>query len=79
MLFRSFITVILLLVFKLFINNKFYYGESNAANDSKEALNNLYQEYEKSKATFKVYGDVAKDKSVEMKINCDGKEDKLLN
>jgi hypothetical protein len=68
-----FIIIALLLIFKLFINNKYYYSESKVANDSKEALNTLYQAYEKSKATFKVYGDVTDKVNPSMKITCDGK------
>jgi len=69
-----FIIICLLLVFKFFINSSFYYSESKTANDSKEALNTLYQDYEKSRATFKVYGDVTEEDNLTVKINCNGEE-----
>ncbi len=68
-----FLIITLLIIFKFFINNEFYYSESKTANDSKTALNTLYQEYEKSKATFKVYGDVTAKANISMKTTCDGK------
>ncbi len=73
-----FIIIALLLIFKLFINNKYYYSESKVANDSKEALNTLYQAYEKSKANFQVYGDVTDQYNPAMKITC-GEESIIAN
>ncbi len=73
-----FITTALLLIFKFFINNEYYYSESKSANDSKEALNTLYQAYEKSKATFQVYGDVTDQYNPAMEITC-GEEKIIAN
>jgi Ca2+-binding RTX toxin-like protein len=64
------IITILLIVFKFFINNDFYSNESEVANDSKEKMSVLYQDYEKSKAKFNVYGEVAGDKVITMTLKC---------
>lgn len=67
----------LLIIFKIFINNDFYSSESEVANDSKAAMNNLYQDYEKSKASFDVYGDVTSDEKITMNVDCNGEESTL--
>lgn len=70
-----FIIVITFIILKLFVRNDFYYNESEVANDFKESMNTLYQKYEKSKAKFNVYGEVAGDKVITMTLKCGNEEE----
>ncbi len=70
-----FVLIIAFTMLKLFVRNDFYFSESKIADDSEEALKDLFQKYEESKSKFYVYGEVGLYDKISMTMNCGDEEE----